>query len=128
MVQGDAVYAFRVTMRNVLNEKAYADIFVSLVADAVPTFVLAGASQRTIRRTQDVTIAVAVVKFPCGVSASALKLEWTDLTGMEPLSVDLPFQAVEYGGHHPSTSAAAAYVHTIVPHMISRHAAPEEKR
>ena len=104
MVQRDANYVFKVTLRNVLHEKAEALVTVQLVADAVPTFVLAGSSQRTIRRTQDVSISVAQAKFPCGISAGQLRLDWTSLQGIRPVSTTTPFEAIEFGFHPNSTS------------------------
>ena len=82
-------YVFRVTLVNIIGETVFADVPVNLVADALPTFSIAGAAERTILRTLALTLTVSKVELPCGGSAGSLKILWTNLTGVPTGATDM---------------------------------------
>jgi hypothetical protein len=80
---GTGKIIFQASLRNIIGETSTTTVAIDLVADAKPTFILAGSRNRRILRTQESVVSVKTVKLPCGGIKGALKVTWSSLLGLK---------------------------------------------
>ena len=74
-------YTFRISLINIIGEMALTDIYVESVANALPTFIIAGPAFRTVRRGRNLKLSVSKLELPCNGATGNLNIVWTDLVG-----------------------------------------------